>query len=454
MPRPKNPTPKYCNHKASGRGYVTLGGERIYLGRYGTPESRDRYSLEIAEWIQRGRRPVTPANPTNPDAGPTISQVIAQFWKHAVSYYIGADGKPTGEAAAFKVVLGVLKRLYGPSPAGEFGPLKLKALREHLLHPTEEIDKSTGKVVTRNAWSRQHINKNIGRIKAVFKWATGEELVPSGIYHALQSVSALKRGRTDAKENKPVRPVPDSILQDTLPHLSQTLQDMVNLQLVTGMRPGELCAMRGQDIDMSGKLWLYVPSKHKTEHHGHKRTIFLGKKAQEIVKQYLKTDVSAFLFSPEESEAKRLAKLQEDRTTPTKWGNRPGSNRKSRPARKAGNRYSRDSYRRAIIRGCERAFMLPENLVEPRTPKQIKAAKESGRMTPEAILSRRSARTKWRDEHSWHPHQLRHNAATFLRKQFGVEAAQVILGHATLTVTQLYAEKNIQQAMRIVSEVG
>jgi site-specific recombinase XerC len=54
----------------------------------------------------------------------------------------------------------------------------------------------------------------------------------------------------------------------------------------------------------------------------------------------------------------------------------------------------------------------------------------------------------------WSPHQLRHNAATSLRKQFGLEAAQVILGHRTLTVTQVYAEKNVQAAMRVMSEVG
>jgi hypothetical protein len=29
--------------------------------------------------------------------------------------------------------------------------------------------------------------------------------------------------------------------------------------------------------------------------------------------------------------------------------------------------------------------------------------------------------TKWREEHRWHPHQLRHNAAARLRKQYGLE---------------------------------
>jgi site-specific recombinase XerC len=54
----------------------------------------------------------------------------------------------------------------------------------------------------------------------------------------------------------------------------------------------------------------------------------------------------------------------------------------------------------------------------------------------------------------WHPHQLRHTAATELRKTHGLEAAQVILGHRTLTVTQVYAEKNVAAAMSIMAAVG
>jgi hypothetical protein len=47
-----------------------------------------------------------------------------------------------------------------------------------------------------------------------------------------------------------------------------------------------------------------------------------------------------------------------------------------------------------------------------------------------------------------------HTAATNLRKEYGLEAAQVILGHKTLTVTQIYAEKNVEAAQRIMAEVG
>jgi integrase len=57
-------------------------------------------------------------------------------------------------------------------------------------------------------------------------------------------------------------------------------------------------------------------------------------------------------------------------------------------------------------------------------------------------------------EYCWHPHQLRHTAATNLRRDFGLEAAQVILGHKTLTATEIYAERNVAKARQVMGEVG
>ena len=78
----------------------------------------------------------------------------------------------------------------------------------------------------------------------------------------------------------------------------------------------------------------------------------------------------------------------------------------------------------------------------------------STRDTPEAKLRRRQQRAAWYKRHVWHPHQLRHNAATRLRKEYGLEAAQVILGHKTLAITEIYAEKNVEAAQRIMAAVG
>jgi hypothetical protein len=49
---------------------------------------------------------------------------------------------------------------------------------------------------------------------------------------------------------------------------------------------------------------------------------------------------------------------------------------------------------------------------------------------------------------------LRHNAATTLRKQFGIEVARVILGHGSATMTEIYAEMDIDKARAVMESVG
>jgi hypothetical protein len=44
--------------------------------------------------------------------------------------------------------------------------------------------------------------------------------------------------------------------------------------------------------------------------------------------------------------------------------------------------------------------------------------------------------------------------ATKTRKQFGLEAAQVLLGHSRADITQVYAERDEALAFRLAAEVG
>ena len=115
--------------------------------------------------------------------------------------------------------------------------------------------------------------------------------------------------------------------------------------------------------------------------------------------------------------------------SPLSCGNRPGSNRRPQPKRKPQDRYTVDSYRRAIQRACDKAFPPPEGLSEA----ELK---------------------QWRKDHRWHPHQLRHNAGTKIRKELGLEAAQVWLGHSKADVTQIYAERNLDLARQIAARFG
>ncbi|HET6424448.1 MAG TPA: site-specific integrase [Planctomycetaceae bacterium] len=109
---------------------------------------------------------------------------------------------------------------------------------------------------------RNYVNSMIGKIKRVFRWGVEEELVPATIYQGLAAVSGLRSSRSAARESAPVRPVPEAVVNATLPHLPRLVADMVRLQLLTGIRPGEACALKPCEIDRSDNdVWVYRPTR-------------------------------------------------------------------------------------------------------------------------------------------------------------------------------------------------
>jgi integrase len=244
-----------------------------------------------------------------------------------------------------------------------------------------------------------------------FAWCVENELVPASVHHGLKAVAGLRKGRTNVRESEPVKPVPDAYVDAIKPHVSRQIWTMIELQRLTGARPGEICIMRTIDLDMTGRIWEYVPERHKCEHHGSERRIYLGPKAQEVVRPWLRTDLDAYLFSPKEAEAERLAEMRRKRKTPVQ----PSQIDRSKPghARQYGDHYKELAYHRAVKRGCEKAGVPP-----------------------------------------FAPNRLRHNAATMLRKQFGIDIARVILGHSNLVTAAVYAEIDREKAIRVMAEVG
>lgn len=56
--------------------------------------------------------------------------------------------------------------------------------------------------------------------------------------------------------------------------------------------------------------------------------------------------------------------------------------------------------------------------------------------------------------HDGRPNQLRHGYATKVRREHGLEAAQVLLGHSKADLTQIYAERNEALAVGIAAKIG
>jgi integrase len=246
--------------------------------------------------------------------------------------------------------------------------------------------------------------------------------------------------------------VEDATVDATLPHLPAVVADMVRFQRLCGARPGEVCGMRPCDVDRSGDVWTYRPSSHKAEHHGKDRVVFLGPHAQEILTPYLLRATDAYCFSPADSEKRR----KEDRRAKRKTPVQPSQVDRSKPRRqrKPAVRYTKDSYCRVIARACEVAFGMPDELrrIAAKPPRAATEDERQRFAEEKARLSKLAA--EWRKEHTWHPNQLRHSAATEIRRQFGLEAAQVTLGHARADVTQVYAERDMTLARDVMKRIG
>eukprot|EP00913_Durusdinium_trenchii_P028474 g26702.t1 len=375
---PKNRKPSYLLHKPSGQARVRIDGKDHYLGEYDSPESRDRYDELIEAW--RVKRDVDAVSMT-------IDDLSIFYTEHAKSYYV-KDGAPTREVDNIRAILRRLIAKYGRLRVREFTPVRLEDFRESLIGERNKRGKTKAKPL-----SRSYINTTIRKVVRMFKWGVSRGYVPVETWRALTAVEGLKKGRTKARETERIRPADDESIDAALPFLSPVVRAMVELQRHTGMRPGEVMAMRPCDVTrrLDG-VWVYRPVRHKNEHHDQERVVFLGPKAQAVLEPWLKRDGDAPCFSPRDAVKWFRKERRKNRKTPVQPSQK---NRKKRePKRKPGNQYSEGAYRQAIHRAIDRAN---ENRKEP---------------VP-----------------VWSPNQIRHGVATVVREKYGLEAAQVLLGH-------------------------
>jgi site-specific recombinase XerC len=62
---------------------------------------------------------------------------------------------------------------------------------------------------------------------------------------------------------------------------------------------------------------------------------------------------------------------------------------------------------------------------------------------------------EWWAKNAWRPNQLRHAAATQIRKECGsLEQARVVLGHAQTSTAEIYAERDLGEAAAIMKKIG
>jgi site-specific recombinase XerD len=371
---PRRSVPKYALHKPTGQARVRLNGKDVYLGKYGSPESHERYTEAIAEWQGALGEPVQQVNIA------TLTKLYLQWCK---TYY-RKNGRQTSEVNAVRISLRHLNQKYRNLQAGDFDSLKLKAVRQSMIDA---------------GYVRTSINRHVTRIRAMFKWASAEKLVRESVWLGLKTVDGLKEGRSRAVEAEPVGTVPDTYVDAVRAHVTAPVWAMIEVQRLTGMRPGEVVQLRAIDLNMSGKVWEFRPADHKNRHHKRERVVLIGVKAQDVLRPYLTTDLEAYLFDPYAGRAEFIGRKY-------RAGSRAG-------VRNGRRRYSIHGYSCAIKRACDAAGIL-----------------------------------------RWTPNQLRHNFATEARRTAGVEVARVLLGHSSAVTTEIYAERDLDAGRAVVAKIG
>jgi integrase len=397
MPR-RFTVPAYQLHRGSGQAKVRIDGKDIYLGPHGSPESRERYE-EIVRKLLSDRQRAELVRKAEISDQLTIAELVSAYLKHCRSYSVKA-GRLTSEYHNIVSALVPLLDHHGFELVGSFGPRKPKAIRDGWV--------AAGIV-------RSQVNQRTLRVRRCFARGVGEELVPAEVLVTLRAVAGLREGRTSAVEGEGGRQVDIDHVERVLPLGDPRIATMIRLQLLSGMRPGEVVQMAMRAIDTTGPVWIFTPPRHKTAHHRKQRRVFLGPRAQETLRPWLRTELDAPLFQPGESRAERNAQRRANRVTKL-WPSHvrhQARKRVLRPLRAPRDRYDVASYRQAIARTCHEA-----------------------------------------DIPAWNPHGLRHTAASELRRQFGEETTRHVVGHSRFDTTRLHGEADQVRAAEAMGKIG
>lgn len=414
--RPRNPTPPKRWHKHAQQWYVKLDGVFHYLGKDEKVAEEKRRRL-VGERLLHG----APLPRATRQAAVSVAEALEAYLLHVTPKQAAREFARTQRA------VGAVLELYGSTAAGEFDQLGLQAVRAHLLHQEDRRSKKAPKPL-----SRRYVNHLVKALQQAWTWLESQKLVPNGASAALRTVKALRSG-DGGRETKMVLAVPPEVVTATLPYCSPVVAAMIQVQQLTGARPGELVILRPRDIARSPgekiqvqlpdgaaiavagitvgtiNVWVYAPPTHKTRYRGKYRLIAIGPKAQAVLAPFWERDALAFVFSPREA----MDALRETK----------GYRKTYAPKRTPGKQYTTQSYGKAVGQAIRRG-------------------------------NRERARQGLEPLPDWRPNQLRHAAGTLAGEESDRDTTAAVLGHATPDMSAVYAEQAVLKAAILMARIG
>lgn len=282
----------------------------------------------------------------------TVSVLARLYLAHAERTYNGRYGyKMRG---SIRQSFDPLTMLYGELTPDALRPLHLRAVRQWWIE--QGISRST-------------IQSREGLLRQAWRWARRVELISTD----LPTLEPVRFGH--AKDAPPVKPVELAVIEATIAVVGPIPGKLLNVILLTGMRPGEATDMRGCDVDTTRNPWRYRPALHKSSWIGKDRDIFIGPRARMLIQPLMRP---TWLFTT-----------------------------------KSGRKWTPNLLLSCVTKACAK-HGIPH----------------------------------------WHPNMLRHTAATMIRREAGLDAAQAVLGHSRIETTQVYSEKMMHLASDIALRYG
>lgn len=320
--------PTYPNtaHKASGQARVQFRSVEYYLGPFGSPESRTELDRLLLLW--RGDRVLSAPSmpPAIRGATPTIMELTVR-WFHSLRTDYGDARR---ENKNYEQVLKALNRLFSSRMVADFDCLDLDTLRDALIsgswlnHEERARREKHGQAL---GWSRSVINRQMVRVRTMFKWAESKGLAPRGSSAHLATLPPLPRNSARVRTLPPKKPIDWEHAQKILPFVPAVVGAMLELQSLTGLRTSEVCRIRVEHIDnaMLEGVWVLAITQGKNDWRENWETelLPLGPEAQRVLQPWLEAAGAGIVFKPS----------------------------KARTAKE----YDRNTYAQAVRRGCDEA---------------------------------------------------------------------------------------------------
>lgn len=294
MPKRRFRVPNLCHHKPSGRDVVYIGRTAVYLGPHDSAEAREAYGDLVAK-LNKGI-PLDQIRDSTLPPPLKVSDLLLKYLNEELPRF--HPDEQHCQRGAMRILTDLFgdTPIVGPTPEQSFGPLKLRIVRDAMVAGDPGAVDKNGKPRPRKPWSRDYINHQIKRLRSIFRWGISWEIVPQSVADALATVAPLKVGETTAVDYAVRESVPDSDIKAVRALLKPRDQDILDLMLLTGARPGELLGLKVGDVDRAGETWRCELKKHKTAHKGKKRVLLFNRHAQSILLRHMKADPSARFF--------------------------------------------------------------------------------------------------------------------------------------------------------------